>query len=406
MSDATGRAERIDLLDALRGFALLGILLANILYWSGWIMMTEPQRIAFAGPETFTWQYRLHHFFVDGKFYTIFSLLFGAGFALQLARLRARGLEGMRIYRRRVLVLLAIGLVHSWLIWDGDILTLYALLGLLLPLFYDWRERNLLIAAAALIFLVPPAGIALFAWAGWAPHEQIFSFVIWTAERLGVDTAPEKALEWMRRDDFTGWLAWVLTGTPISWALRLESWRIPKVLGIMLLGIVIGRRLAAGTLLDDRKLLTRILVGGLAVGVPVGLVYAVIPGLGQSDWPSLVGTVPLALAYAAAFALAWPLAKPVLRVFSPVGRMALTNYLAHSFIGLVFFYGIGFGLAGTMQPAEFYAVALLIFAAQVIASRLWLARHEQGPAEAFWRRATYGAKSRSRAPQAQEAKLL
>ena len=79
---ATGRAERIELLDALRGFALFGILLANILYWSGWGAMTEEQRIAFAGAEAVTWQYRFHHLLMDGKFYTIFSLLFGVGFAL------------------------------------------------------------------------------------------------------------------------------------------------------------------------------------------------------------------------------------------------------------------------------------------------------------------------------------
>lgn len=389
MAIASGRADRIELLDALRGFALLGILLANILYWSGWIMMTEGQRIAFSGAETFAWQYRLHRFFVDGKFYTIFSLLFGAGFSLQLSRLSDRGLAGMRIYRRRVLGLLAIGLVHTWLIWDGDILTLYALLGLVLPLFHDWRERNLLIAAAVFIFLAPPAGMALFAWAGWAPHQQLLTLSAWIAQSLGIDTAPDKALEWMRRDDVTAWVAWILTGTPISWALRLESWRIPKVLGIMLLGMVVGRRLAAGGLLDDRGLLRKVLAAGLVVGVPAGAVYALTPGLGQSDWPSLVGTVPLALAYAAAFALVWRRARPILRHFSPVGRMALTNYLTHSLIGLVFFYGIGFGLAGTMRPAAFYAVALLIFAGQVLFSRWWLTHHDQGPAEALWRAVTY-----------------
>ncbi|HEY0626929.1 MAG TPA: DUF418 domain-containing protein [Allosphingosinicella sp.] len=390
MRAATGQAERLELLDALRGFALLGILLANMLYWSGWIMMTEEQRIAFSGQDAFTWQYRFHHFFVDGKFYTLFSLLFGAGFSLQLARLNGRGLAGMHIYKRRVLVLLAIGLVHSWLIWDGDILTLYALLGLVLPLFCDWRDRNLVIAAALLIFVIPPLGMALFSWAGWAPQDQIFSFGMALAESLGVDTSPDKSLEWMRRSDFTGWLAWVLSGTPISWALRLESWRIPKVLGIMLLGIVVGRRLAAGTLFDDRKLLLNVLVAGLAIGLPASAAYALIPDLDQQDWPSLLGTVPMALAYAAGFALAWPKARALLRHFSPVGRMALTNYLTHSLIGLIFFYGIGFGLAGTMQPATFYAVSLLIFACQVVFSRWWLARHEQGPAEALWRSATYG----------------
>jgi uncharacterized protein len=390
MAAATGRAERIELLDALRGFALFGILLANILYWAGWGMMTEEQRTALAGADAVAWQYRFHHLLVDGKFYTIFSLLFGVGFALQIARLSARGLEGLRIYRRRVLVLLAIGLVHSWLIWDGDILTLYALLGLLLPFFYRWRERSLLIAAALLIFVVPIAGMWLFGRLGWAPHQHLYALSFSIAESLGADTAPDKALEWFRRDDFRSWAAWQLSGTPFSLALRIESWRIPKVLGIMLVGLAVGRRLAAGGLIENRRLLRGVLVVGLLIGLPASLAYALIPGQGQADWPSLIGTVPLALAYAAAFVLAWPWARRVLRHFVPVGRMALTNYLTHSLIGLIFFYGIGFGLAGTLAPLAFYTVAATIFVAQILVSRWWLSRHEQGPAEALWRFATYG----------------
>ena len=387
---ATGRAERIEILDALRGFALFGILLANILYWSGWGLMTEAQRVALGGAEGAAWQYRFHHLLVDGKFYTIFSLLFGAGFALQIARLSARGEEGLRIYRRRVLVLLGIGLVHSWFVWDGDILTLYALLGLVLPFFHGWRERSLLIAAAVLIFVVPVLGGLLFAAMGWAPQQSLYALSFAIAESFGADTAPDKIVEWMRREDGTGWLAWQLSGTPYSWGYRIETWRIPKVLGIMLIGMAVGRRLAAGTLIEDRRLLRRVLALGLLVGLPASLVYALTPGLDQADWPSLAGTVPLALAYAAAFVLAWTWARPVLRHFVPVGRMALTNYLAHSFIAGFLFYGIGFGLVGHLRPPAFYAVALAIFGAQILFSRWWLARHEQGPAEALWRLATYG----------------
>lgn len=390
---AAGRAERIEILDGLRGFALFGILLANILYWSGWGAMTDEQRVAFAGAEAVTWQYRFHHLLVDGKFYTIFSLLFGTGFALQIARLSARGIEGLRVYRRRVLVLLAIGLVHSLLIWDGDILTLYALLGLLLPVFYHWRERSLLLAAAVLIFLVPILGVWVFERLGWAPHQHLFALSNSIAESIGADPAPDKALAWLRRDDFAGWASWQLSGTPFSWALRVESWRIPKVLGIMLIGLLVGRRLASAGLLDDRRRLFQVLVAGLAIGLPASAAYALIPGLGQTDWPSLIGTVPLALAYAAGFVLIWPRARPVLRHLIPVGRMALTNYLAHSVIGLIFFYGIGFGLAGEFRPLAFYAIALLIFTAQILFSTWWLSRHAQGPMEAFWRRATYGWKA-------------
>ena len=90
----------------------------------------------------------------------------------------------------------------------------------------------------------------------------------------------------MQREDVRAYLAWITSGPWFSWGVRFESWRIPKVLGIMLLGLWTGRRLAAGTLLDDRRLLWRVLVAGAAIGVPVSVVYAWTPGLGQASWPS------------------------------------------------------------------------------------------------------------------------
>ena len=399
MPNAATAAERIEILDGLRGFALFGILLANILYWSGWGLMTDGQRLALAGSETVAWQYRFHHLLIDGKFYTIFSMLFGAGFALQIARLAARGADGLRIYRRRVLILLAMGLIHSWLIWDGDILTLYALLGLVLPVFHNWRERTLLLLAAVLIFAVPALGIGLFSLLDWKPQDALYSLSFAIAEAMGANTAPDQGIAWLSRVDFMGWFSWALSGTPFSWGLRLETWRIPKVLGIMLIGMVIGRRLAAGTLLDDRRLLRRILVIGLAVGLPPTIVYATVPGQGQADWPSLFGTVPLALAFAAGFVLVWRSAYPALRHFVPVGRMALTNYLTHSIVGGLLFYGIGFGLVGKLQPLAFYAVAMAIFGAQLVFSRWWLSRHEQGPMEVLWRSLTYGRAAEPKVPR-------
>ena len=119
MSEATRvgpAADRIELVDALRGFALLGILLANILVFSGWTFLSPQGQAALAGLRGAELQHEFHKLLIDGKFYTLFSLLFGAGFALQLDRLTKRGADGLRIYRRRILILLGIGLVHSWLI--------------------------------------------------------------------------------------------------------------------------------------------------------------------------------------------------------------------------------------------------------------------------------------------------
>ena len=379
--------ERVELLDALRGFALFGILLANILYWSGWIFMQPAQQIALAGADGVAGQYLFHHALVDGKFYTIFSLLFGIGFSLQLDRLGKRGLDGLRIFRRRLLILLAIGLIHMVLIWDGDILTFYALIGLLLPFFCKWSGRALLAAAAILIFLVPFAGHALFEGLGWRPHEALNDFGNRISASLG--GTPDDPIGWLQRSDPSAFFAWIMGGWPFAISTRLESWRIPKLLGIMLLGLLLGRRVADGTLLDKRRLLWWTFGIGLAIGLPFSIAYGLLPGLGQVSIPSLIGTVPLALAGAAAFVLAWPRWKRVLGVFAAPGRMALTNYLLQTLLGIGVFYGIGFGLVGRVPPLGIYAIAVAIFALQTAFSHWWLARHAQGPMERLWRALTY-----------------
>ena len=129
----------------------------------------------------------------------------------------------------------------------------------------------------------------------------------------------------------------------------------------------------------------------------MSILYALTPRAGQASLPAILGTVPLALAYAAAFVLLWDRARPILRVFVWPGRMALTNYLSHSLLGIILFYGIGFGLIGRLGPAGFYGIAVAIFAGQILFSRWWLARFGQGPMERLWRRLTYGSPAETRA---------
>lgn len=388
--------DRLDVVDALRGLALFGILLANILVFSGWVFPPESHRLELAGAEGVLWQLRLHHFFIDGKFYTIFSLLFGAGFALQLHRLMARGADGLRIYRRRIFVLLGIGLIHEWLIWDGDILVLYALLGLVLPFFHRVSDRALLAIGAVLIFFVPFVGIALFKAVGLAPDLGLMALSDRVAIALG--GTPSDPIRWIGSPGYEPWFSWIISGPIYAWGLKIMSWRIPKVLGIMLIGLWVGRRLADGRLLKDRTFLRRVAVGGLLIGIPANLAYAADNSLGQANWPSLIGTVPMALAYAALFALAWPRAQKLLGVLAAPGRMALTNYLAQSVICIILFYGMGFGQVGRWPPVLFYSFAILLFGAQTIASKWWLARHSQGPMEKLWRRWTYGRRDPLTAP--------
>lgn len=397
MAIAAPAEDRVDWLDALRGFALLGILLANIHYWSGWIFMGPEQRHALAGAEGAAWELFLSKLLVDGKFYTLFSLLFGIGFSLQLERLTRRGADGVRIYRRRIAGLLLIGVVHMVLIWDGDILTFYALLGFALPLFRRWSDRALLIAAVVLL-LSPLVGVPLFQALGLAPHLpfQQLSFAIGSA--LGADGIGQDIVAWLRRKDFYAYVAWVLSGWPWAFSTRIEGWRLPKILGIMLIGMVLGRRIAAGQPPLSRRGLWLVLIVGVAFGLLFSYAYARMPYFGQESIPAVLGTVPLAFAYGAAFLLLWPHVQAALRHLAPVGRMALTNYLSHSLLGILIFYGIGFGLIGTLPPPAFYAVALAIFAAQLLLSRWWLARHDQGPMERLWRRTTYGKLTRAAEP--------
>jgi uncharacterized protein len=171
--------------------------------------------------------------------------------------------------------------------------------------------------------------------------------------------------------------------------MLLEWWRLPKVFGIMLIGMALGRRLVAGTLLEDRKLLWRMVIWGALIGFPFSIAYALDAKAGQDSVTAILGTAPLGFAYAAAFALLWPHAK-WLAVLAPPGRMALTNYLMHTLLGITIFYGVGFGLVNHLPPLGFYAVALAIFAFQILFSRWWLSRFAQGPMEWLWRRGTYG----------------
>ena len=145
------QTERADILDVLRGFALLGVLLDNIFGFTGWGFMTQAMREALP-----TWPadgiVALSEItFIKGKFYSLFSLLFGIGFSIILIRNEQRGINPLKIFYRRLFILLLIGAGHLFLLWEGDILMLYALIGMLLPLFRKCSDKALLIWAAALI---------------------------------------------------------------------------------------------------------------------------------------------------------------------------------------------------------------------------------------------------------------
>lgn len=383
-------AERFEVIDALRGFALLGILFANLPYWAGQPFARPEEMKAILGGVSTEAFGAFFNGILDGKFYTLFSLLFGLGFALQLHRLEAKGADGLRIFRRRMAALFLIGCVHIFFVWDGDILTLYAAMGFLLPLFRNLSDRALLVWSFLCLFVMPPIGMMFSGMNGLWPGNSLFELANRIAHWQGVDIMKVAPIPFVGGGGWHEFTVWQSTGWAYNYADRLNNWRIAKVLGTMLLGMVAGRYLLRGELLGNRRLLWSVLIVGLVVGLPATVIYAQMPPHSQQTWSSLIGTAPMGLAYGAAFLLAWPHASRVLGVMVPVGRMALTNYLMHSVIGALVFFGIGLGMMGRMPILQVYALGVAIYFGQILFSRYWLARHRQGPMEAVWRWMTYG----------------
>ena len=390
----TAKSDRHDVLDALRGFALFGIFLANIRFFSGWEYLGAGQRAELSGDG-----YRLLDFLhlavIDGKFYTLFSLLFGIGFALQLHRLQGRGAAATRIYLRRTSILLAFGLIHLFVFWVGDILTPYALLGFVLLAIRDWSDRTLLIAAG-LSLLAPIVGYALF----WA-LELNQSLGLYALSFAMMPPGAEDPLFRLLLSDWGARLQAAIAAGVLRIGYLFDTWRWPKLFAIMLLGMWAGRQLVAGRLLGDTRLLVGILIiGGVSGGI-AGPILASLDGLGFNRPHSLQGffaviaytfaVMPLGLAYAAGFVLLWRKASGILAVLAAPGRMALTHYLGQTVIGLGVFYGVGLGQAGLWSIQALLGFACAVYAIQVIFSLLWLRYFHYGPMEWAWRAMTYGA---------------
>ena len=372
--------KRYLVLDALRGFALLGIILANFPEFSLW---------TFADPASHTPLDRavraFQYFFIDGKFYTLFSVLFGIGFSIQLAN---AGQRTGKFYRRMT-VLFIIGLLHLLFLWSGDILMLYAAMGMLLPLFRRLPVRGLLTAAG--IFLVLPVICdALF------PHlaDPLETGYMSLSDRYGISEVGFAA--WLRDLDGYGGLNRFLRMGAVErmWEF-VSSHRYFKVLGLFLIGFAIGNKRMFADLPAFSGLLRKVLVWGLAVGMPVSLLYTWSSMTGGStvlrDVFYLFSVYPMGLAYAAGFCLLFErrAGAPAWRLFGATGRMACSNYLGQSVFGILLFYGIGLGWGAGVDLLTTELIALGVYVFQMIFSHFWLKYFNFGPVEWVWRMLTY-----------------
>ncbi len=391
--------NRYGVLDALRGFALLGILLANSAYFSMYVMQEPKILERFPTAAADKWLTNFHLALIDGKFYSIFSLLFGIGFSLILFGNSHDG-NKLLLFYRRLFFLLLIGLAHVFLIWDGDILMFYALVGTLLPLFRHLKPKTLFIIAVILI-LSP----LLFDWIKVLTDNSLnlsnpirdISMELDKDLGIGLDEFDDFVVV---NSAYSDLLTWNRSGFVYSWYLRIDSNRIPKVLAMFIIGLAVGKIKLYSRINEFRPILKRIMIWCFCIGLPAGIakVYFENDHVILPDPRGLLDTlayalnvVPLALAYSIVFALIYDrfAAGALFNGLRSAGRMALTNYIAQAIISLTIYYGIGFGLATSVGPTYFIPIAILIFTFQMLYSTFWFRFFHFGPLEWIWRQLTY-----------------
>lgn len=438
--------ERIQAMDVLRGLALLGIALMNVEFFN------RPLSDLGAGMPADLhgadlWASWIIHTFVRGKFWTMFSILFGMGFAVMLLRARQSGRAFVPTYLRRALALAGFGLVHGVLIWEGDILLGYATgaLVLLLALFGRvWQGLAIAAAIGAVAWLLAlPQAYGFVAVVGMAGLVGLYlrrrgpaglrplraglalylvpvllltvgAAISMVVPRPAVDPAQttqsrmrvaehQYGVDREERAMSTGSYAEaVAVRAPQFGREYLEqAGFMAFVLGLFLIGMWL---VECGAMQDPQRHLP--LFRGLAwMALPLGIVLVVASSLvathhtplrNDREWQlamglQLLGNLPMTLGYMAVVVLALQRAawQRVLAWLAPMGRMALTNYLMQSVLGTLFFYGYGLGHWG-MPRAQQVAYVLVVFVLQLLLSRWWLARFRFGPLEWLWRWATYG----------------
>ena len=385
-------AERVESIDILRGLALFGILAANLRGFAG-------PAAAYFMPDRF-WPAlhdRLAQAFIDtfvqGKFLTIFALLFGVGFAVQFERAYG-GRFGWR-FARRMLILLAFGLVHGLLIWFGDILLVYALIGLMLLLFRNRKDKTLLVWAIigfgvplflmGLFFLIVQAGL------------PVPPMPVPTATQLAELRATFADGTWMQIQQQR-----MKDAVAHNWSFfPMMFWH---VLALFLLGMLAWRRRLLQPAPESLPRYRRVMAWALAIGVTLSVAATLlrwffeVPIMPTTPVGMLVtllvtaGTPALSLGYISLVLVlcsdpAW---KARLQRFGAVGRTALSNYLLQSVIGTLLFYSYGLGLFGRLGPALLLPLTVVVFAVQVALSVWWVKRFRFGPVEWLWRSLTYG----------------
>ncbi|HUQ85951.1 MAG TPA: DUF418 domain-containing protein [Vicinamibacterales bacterium] len=391
-----GHHDRYEAIDLLRGLAVLGILVMNIQSFAmPMAAYFNPTALGDRGPVDF-YVWAFSHLFFDQKFMTLFSWLFGAGIILMTARAAERGVKPAAFHYRRMLGLLVFGLIHAYLIWDGDILVLYAICGAIVYPFRKLRPMVLLalgllslaIGSSLMIgggFYIPrgPAGAIKEFQDFWAP----------SAEQLQRETLAFQG----------GWLAQMPMRAKHSLEFQLSDiwlWGVWRAGGNMLIGMALLKwRVVTAEL--QQNFYRDLAVIGFGFGLP--LIAGGVASMSLHDWETfhsffIAGQFNywaslLVAAGWMGFTIAmWHagIARGLAARLIAVGRTAFSCYILTSLMCTFIFYGHGLGYFGRVSRPGQVAVTVAVWMTLLIAAPLWLARFRFGPLEWLWRTLTYG----------------
>jgi uncharacterized protein len=411
-------SERIASLDVLRGVAILGILVMNI-YAYAMPFSASGNPLLMGGTDTLnigTWFFT--HILFDQKFMSIFSMLFGAGIILMTGRAEEKGAKYGRIFYRRQFWLLVLGAMHAYLIWFGDILFAYAVIGMLAYLFRNRTPRTLIVIACLLLpftlllsfgigsqmqeFQVQAMEVTALQESGEELSEEQQRILDgWDEQREMMSPDAEKMQE--NVDMHLGGYAEIAAdrilptmGLQIYMILIYGLWR---VLALMLLGMALMKMdvLSAGRSADFYRKMMFICYG---IGLPLTCFsafdlyandFSSIYHFRVGSIPNYIGSIVVALGHIGLVMLLIKtgFVQKLLQRFAAVGRMALSNYLMHSIILTTVFYGYGLGLYGSISRFGQMGFVVAVIALQLLLSPWWLARYRFGPFEWLWRSLTY-----------------
>lgn len=394
--------ERHLTIDAVRGFAVLGILLMNIVGMGlpSYAYVSPAYYGGDSGADLAAWA--LAYVLVDGKMRTLFTLLFGAGLLLMADAAEGRRPGPAATHYRRMFWLLLFGMIHAWLIWYGDILVTYAVTGSLAFLLRDQPPRRLIGIGLVILGLIVAQGLmghfhfAQMRAIAEAPGASVETVEAWRTAIAGIAPMPE-----MAQAELSGYRGGFASafGARSTMVIFFQSYLLPtlflwEALGLMCIGMALYR-LGFFTGAWDIRIHARLAAVLFPVGVVFGTPLAGKLWMARCDPVTTLATDALAMPVHLVMAIGYAsgviaivksgVARRAIARLAAAGRMAFTNYLGASLVITTLFYGYGFGLYGRLERAELYWIVPAVWAVQLAVSKPWLDRFNYGPFEWAWR---------------------